>query len=137
MAYGYYFHKGCSERSDVYEDRIMTYPRATPAVVLTCPSCLREFSRWCDQDKHKKKKAGCDVHPEELCCWTQSRKSGKWALICIICQRREVTNSKKKLPGAKRGRCSHCGVRWQHIVCPCITNAACTMKNIIEIPSHA
>ena len=108
MKRGYYYHKGCSRRSDVYEDRVMMCPRAAPAVVLTCPTCLREYSRWCDQDKEKKKKAGCEIHQKELCYWTQSWKSDKWVLICNIC--RMSLNNKKKLPGAKRGRCSHCGV---------------------------
>ena len=133
MERGYYYHKGCSTRSDVYEERVMAYPRAAPAVVLTCPTCLREYSRWCDQDKDKKKKAGCEIHPKELCYWTQSRKSGKWVLICYMCRSKDATSSKKKLPGAKRGRCSYCGVSWQYIFA--LVVHICSFKLLLRICS--
>ena len=111
----YYFHKGCSSMSKVHESRVQ--PKAKPAVILACPHCKGEFSRWIDQDEDKKKKAGCKLHPTELCSWEKTKKSGKWALICGLCKSEEIKNSTtKKLPGAKRGRCSNCGVRY----CLCV-----------------
>ena len=90
-----------------------------PAVILICPKCRCEWSRWCDQPEKKCIKAGCEIHTKELCLWELCKKNGNitshWVLLCRICRSegdktREKSKSKN---GAVRGRCSNCGV------CPC------------------
>ena len=90
-----------------------------PAVILICPKCRCEWSRLCDQQKKGCTKAGCEIHPTELCLWQVCHKVGKngnitphWVLLCRICRRegdktRKQAKSKK---GAVRGRCPNCGV---------------------------